>query len=241
MKRYAAVLALVITVLFSMGRPASARRESGSWVGGSEYTLSPGDSSGDRDLEILFIGGYTAGHFENADLGGDYRFVYGMADHLHVDAGSGTYLGDGHFYLLEAAGGVRFLFDEGLGLRLTAGANLWWGSEDFPDNSYTFFQAKAGAGLVRTFYVRRVALEAAADIYLVFDYVRDDYDFTEPFLLQGLRTDGSLNAVLYTGGDLTIRAGARVSFTTGWGLLSVSPQSMLDSRLEGWLGLSWGF
>ena len=241
MRKRVVSFSLAALALLLLAGPALAASGSGIWLGYQKYVLDLGDGSiAETTVETLFVGGYTAGSFTNLDFGGDYRFSYGMSDRIWRDSSGVTVPTDGHFYALGADGGVRLRMEEGLYLRIHGGVDLWWG-EDHGNHYYAFAQGRAGAGLIKSFVFGRMTLEAETDLFFVLDYFEDEFDFGQTFLLQGLRTDGSLSLLYNVDGNLTIRAGVRAALMVDRGLFYSTPQSSAATAWEGWFGVGMSF
>lgn len=239
MKRILLVLAVALAAVFTVGGAALASSDTGFWFGNQDYQLALGANQ--ADINVFFLGGYTAGHFTGTGFGGDYRFTYGVSDRLRV--GDAYRSENGSFYYFDATSSVKFTLEQGFYLRLGAGTTAWWGYETVGSSveSYTFLQARAGAGLGTSLRLARVTLETAADVFLVFDYVRDHYDFGDSFLLEGLRTDLGLNVVYEISRDFTVRSGLKYKLTADEVLLYPTTDNGLTTGFEGYVGVAWGF
>lgn len=241
MGRKLGVLLLPVLALLVVAVPALGVGDSGLWAVSQEYTLNLGGGGiASTTVGATFIGGYTAGRFSNLHFEGDYRLAFGFADRLMLGSGDTEAAIAGSYYLVNGNGAIGFELAEGLNLRLLAGARLWWGNDEY-GQAYRFIQVRAGAGLVKSIHLGRVTLEAETDVYLICDYIADEADFGQAYLLQGFKLDGSLAAVFALDHDFSIKMGVRASYTADEGLFYPDPQSARAVEYEGWCGLTFSF
>ncbi|MGE5599686.1 MAG: hypothetical protein ACM3XS_09935 [Bacteroidota bacterium] len=224
-------LALVLTA----AGPARAPSDVGLWYGGVDCRFAMEESQ--TSFTAFFLGGYTKAYIEGEQYIGEYRFTYGMSDNLNHALNY-----DSRAYYLDAGGTLRLPSAQGLHLRLGAGATLWWGAEEIGSGTYvsTFFQARGGTGIGTAYQMGSLRIDAGMDLYLTFDFIgRNDYDFTSPHLLEGLRADLNASCAWDLGPNATLRLGLRYYIGGSESLFNLTHDTGLVKGFEGTLGVAW--
>ncbi len=234
-------VATVLSALLLCGGGAAAEssRDSGIWSGSMGYTLALG-SNPTTTIGTQFIGAYSAGRFTEGNLGGDFRLLLGTSDSL---TWNGAVI-EADLYALDLGSSMRMNLDRGLSLRISGGADCWWGHEDgslAERASYLFIQAKAGAGLVRSVRRGAMTLETSADAFLTLDYIKDKQDFGGSYLLQGLQGSLAADLIFAVVPDFNWSVGVRGTLGAEQGFFSSGPQTAYSQEIATWLGVAWEF